>query len=238
MIWRTTRNTLTEFEQARMDAEHMVNMLRPVFADGLSTQLYATLVEKKTVHAVAAVAHAVPVPAHSPRLSSGASAGSLNLRAKNKGNSAMVIPVRRRLRTKTPIAQQRIPSMRAMRRRMRSKGPPPKHAHYQPAQLQAPGGGLVPQPSGGGGPPAGGGQGPGNSKHLFSPPLRQGFGGPPDGGGDGGDSGGDEGATPLGTDEDPPPPRRNKPNGDPDSSGDGDGYGFRCHRHVSMSISK
>ena len=61
-------HAITELEQARMDAERVANMSRPVFADGLSTQPYAPLVKKKTVHAVAAVAHAVPVPAHSPNL--------------------------------------------------------------------------------------------------------------------------------------------------------------------------
>ena len=65
------KQAFTELEQARQDA-----ISRPVFADGLSTQPYATPVEKKTVQAVAAVAHAVPVRAHS---SLGASAGNLNL---------------------------------------------------------------------------------------------------------------------------------------------------------------
>ena len=103
---------LTELEQARQDAERMASISRPVFADGLSTQPYATPVEKKTVQAVAAVAHAVPVQAHSPGLSLGASARSLNLRVRSKGSNAMVVPVCRRLPTKTPpIAQQRVPSM-------------------------------------------------------------------------------------------------------------------------------
>ena len=52
-------------------------------------------------------------------------------------------------------------------------------------------------------------------------PLCQGPGGPPDAKGDGEDSGGDDGATPLSTDE-----VKNKPNGDLDCNGDGDGYGF------------
>ena len=70
---------------------------------GTSTQPYAAPVEKKALTAVAAVAHAEPVPAfHSPGLSLGASAGNLNLKSKNKGSSTMVIPVRRRLRTTTP----------------------------------------------------------------------------------------------------------------------------------------
>ena len=67
-------------------------------------------VEKKTHVGVAAVAHAEAVPAfHSPGR---ASAGNMNLKAKNKGSSTMVIPVRRRLRNKTPpAAAQRVPSM-------------------------------------------------------------------------------------------------------------------------------
>ena len=57
----------------------------------------------------------------------GASAWNINLKARNKGSSAMVVPVRRRLRTKTPAAAvQRIPSMELVRRRVRSKGPPPQ----------------------------------------------------------------------------------------------------------------
>ena len=79
---------------------------------------HATPADKKTHVAVAAVAHAEPVPAfHSPGLSLGlqgfgASAGNMNLKSKNKGSSTMVAPVRRRLRTKTsPAAAQRVPSM-------------------------------------------------------------------------------------------------------------------------------
>ena len=56
----------------------------------------------------------------------GASAGNLNLRSRSKGSSTMVVPVRRQLRTKTPAAAQRVPSMGLARRRMRSKGPPPQ----------------------------------------------------------------------------------------------------------------
>ena len=58
--------TLTELEQARQDVERMANIARPAFADGFSAQPYATPIEKKTIHAVAAVAHAVPDPAHFP----------------------------------------------------------------------------------------------------------------------------------------------------------------------------
>ena len=48
----------------------------------------------------------------------------------------MVVPVRRRLRTKTsPAAVQRVPSMGVVRRRMRSKGPPPP-AYAQLLHLQ------------------------------------------------------------------------------------------------------
>ena len=39
-------HTLTMLEKARMDAEHVASMSRPVFADGLSTQPYATPIEK------------------------------------------------------------------------------------------------------------------------------------------------------------------------------------------------
>ena len=77
------------------------------------------------MNTVAAVAHAVPLQTHSPGLSLGASAGNTNLRAGSKGSSAMVLPVRRCLRTKTPpIAQTRAPSTGAVRRRMPSKTPP------------------------------------------------------------------------------------------------------------------
>ena len=77
----------------------------------LNTRPYATPVEKKTLNAVAAVAHAEPAPAfHSPGLSLGASAGNVNIKIRNKGSSTMVVPVRRRLRTKTPpAAAQRVP---------------------------------------------------------------------------------------------------------------------------------
>ena len=70
-------------------------------------------VAKKTLNAVAAVAQAAPGQAfHSPGLSPGASAGNLNLKTRSKGSNAMVEPVRRRLRTKTPpVPAQRVPSM-------------------------------------------------------------------------------------------------------------------------------
>ena len=102
---------LQELDQAFQDAERRAQQSTPVFA-GSSTQPYATPVENKTLTAVAAVAHAEAVPAfHSPGLSLGASAGNLNLKSKNKGSSTMVVPVRRRLRTKTPpAAAQRVPS--------------------------------------------------------------------------------------------------------------------------------
>ena len=62
---------------------------------------------------------------HSPGLSLGASAGNFKVRSRNKGSSTMVVPVRRRLRTKTPpAAAQRIPGMGMVRRRMRSKSQP------------------------------------------------------------------------------------------------------------------
>ena len=132
--------------------------LLQVFADGLSTQAYAAPVEKKTFQA--AVAHAAPVHAHSPTLSLGASAGNVNLRARRKGSSAMVIP-RRRLRTKTPLRTvERVPSMGLVRRRMRSKGPPPQ-PHPQATMTQ----GSLSRRIGYKTPPAGGG------KHLLPPGL-------------------------------------------------------------------
>ena len=115
------RNHLQELDQALQDAERRAQQSTPVFA-GTSTQPYAIPVEKKTLTPVAAVAHAEAVPAlHSPGLSLGASAGNLNLKSKNKGSSTMVLPVRRRLRTKTP--SQRVPSMCS--ETARSKGPDP-----------------------------------------------------------------------------------------------------------------
>ena len=69
---------IQELEQAIQDAERRAQQPSPVFADGPSTQPYATPVEKKTLHAVAAVAHAAPAPAfHSPGLSLGTSCGEL-----------------------------------------------------------------------------------------------------------------------------------------------------------------
>ena len=82
---------LQQLDQALQDAQRRAQQGTPVFA-GTSTQPYATLVEKKTHIAVAAVAHAEPAPAlHSPGLSLGASAGNMNLKSKNKGSSAMVV---------------------------------------------------------------------------------------------------------------------------------------------------
>ena len=59
---------LTELEQAHMDVKRMANVPQPVFADGPSTQPYATPVQKKTVNAVAAVAQATPVQVHAAGL--------------------------------------------------------------------------------------------------------------------------------------------------------------------------
>ena len=141
---------LQELDQALQDAERRAQQSNPIFA-AASTQPYATPVEKKTLHAVAAVAQAAPAPAfRSPGLSLGASAGNLNIKSRNTGSSTMAVPVRRRLRTETPpAAAQRAPSMGLVRRRMRSKGPP-----------RCSGGVPGPsQPGGGGGdPPAGSGQ--------------------------------------------------------------------------------
>ena len=104
---------------------------------------------------LAAVAHAAPVPAFHSHLEH--RQGNVNLKSKNKGSSTMVVPVRRRLRTKTPpAAAQRVPSMGLVRRRMRSKGPPPQP---QPQPHVPAGSGGVPGPAhpGGGEPPAGDG---------------------------------------------------------------------------------
>ena len=118
-------HNLLELEAAQLEAERLADMSRHVFSDGPSTQPYATPVEVKTtmVNTVTAVAHAVPVQTHPQGLSLGASAGNMSLRARNKGCSTMVIPVRRRLRPKTPPIAQ---SMGAVRRRMCSKARPPK----------------------------------------------------------------------------------------------------------------
>ena len=120
---------------------------------GASTQPYATPVDKKTI-------------------SLGASASNMNLRSKNKGSSTMVVPVRRRLRKKTsPEAAQRVPSMGVVRRRMRSKGPPP------PAYAQLPvprGSGGVPgaDRSGGGPPPPDPGPPASNDRHALPPDFQ------------------------------------------------------------------
>ena len=53
---------LQELDQALQDAERRAQQSTPVFA-GTSTQPHTTPVEKKTLTAVAAVAHAEPVPA-------------------------------------------------------------------------------------------------------------------------------------------------------------------------------
>ena len=77
-------DTFLELEAARLEAERLADRSSHVFADGPSTQLYATPVEKKTiVNAVAAVAHSIQVQTHSPGLSLGASAGIVTLRARN-----------------------------------------------------------------------------------------------------------------------------------------------------------
>ena len=61
----------------------------------------------------------------------------------SRPRSTMVVPVRRRLRTKTPPAPpQRAPSMGLVRRRMGSKGPPPQPAS-QPSSRRDSGGALV-----------------------------------------------------------------------------------------------
>ena len=140
---------LQELDQALQDAGRRAQQSQPVFA-GTSTQPYATPVEKKTLNAITAVAHAEPAPAfHSPGLSLGASAGNLILKR----------------RTKTPpAAAQRVPSMGLVRRRMRSK----------PALSQLPvpaGSGGVPVPGRpGGGPPPDDPGLPGSRDHHALPP--------------------------------------------------------------------
>ena len=114
---------------------------------------------KKTLHAVAAVAHAAPAPAfHLSRTFSWRFRGEpQKLRTRNKGSSTMVVPVHRRLRAKTPpAAAQRVPSMGLVRRRIRSKGPPPQPPS-QPLVRRDSGGALGPAPPGGGDLFAGGG---------------------------------------------------------------------------------
>ena len=213
---------LQELDQALQDAQRRAQQATPVFA-GTSTQPYATPVDKKTHVAVVAVAHAKAVPAfHSPGLSLGASAGNMNLRSKNKGSSTMVVPVRRRLRKKTsPEAAQRVPSIGVVRRRMRSKGPPP------PAYAQLPvphgsGGAPGADHSGGGPPPPDPGPPASNDRQALPPglPVRPCGHDPSDDGGDGDDSGGesdqDGDETPV-TDVDLQEKRPHKPPGDPDS---------------------
>ena len=124
---------LQELDQALQDAERRAQQSTPVFA-GTSTQPYATPVEKKTLSVVAVVAHAEAIPAfHSLGVSLGASAGNLNLKSRNKGSSMMVLPVQRRLRTKTPLAAtHRVPSMGAMRRKENAPS-----FQYQPFQVSS-----------------------------------------------------------------------------------------------------
>ena len=124
---------------------------------------YATPVEKKTLHAVAAVAHAAPVPVfHSPGLSLPASAGNLSLKSKNKGGNATVETIE----NQTPPAAHWAPSVGLAGRRMRSKGPLPQP---QPQPTAA---GWVPgpaHPGGDGDSPAGDGL-PGVGDRLHHPP--------------------------------------------------------------------
>ena len=90
---------IQELDPALRDAERRAQQPSPVCA-AASTQPYATPVEKKTLHAVAAVAQAAPVPVFRlPEVLLGSS-----VKSRNKVSSAMVVPVRRRLRTKTPPA--------------------------------------------------------------------------------------------------------------------------------------
>ena len=60
------KHALSKLEQARVDGGGVANMSRRAFADGPSSEPCATPAKKRTVSAVAAVAHAVPVHAHSP----------------------------------------------------------------------------------------------------------------------------------------------------------------------------
>ena len=242
----TKEHHLQELDQALQDAQRRAQQATPPVFAGAPTQPYATPVEKKTHVAVAAVAHAEAVPAcHSPGLSLGASAGkygNMNLKAKNKGSSTMVIPVRRRLRNKTPpAAAQRVPSMGLVRRGMRSKGsPPPEYA-----QLPVPSGsGGVPgaDPPGGGPPPPDQGPPVSLDRQALPPGLPlQSVHNPPDDGGDGHDSGGDSDhdgdETPV-TDLDLQEKRPHKPPGDPDSSGDDGGRGRRGRHQAPITINK
>ena len=149
----------------------------------------------------------------------------------------MVVPVRRRLQTKTPpAAAQRVPSMGLVRRRMRSKGPP-SQPQPQP-QVPAGSGGVLgtAQPGGGGDPPVGDGQ-PGSGGRPLRPPglPLQAPAGPP---GDGGDSGGDDGATAQDTDQDFYDKQHRRPPEDPDSSGDDGAKGRQYRNQTPVTINK
>ena len=166
----------------------------------------------------------------------------MNLKSRNKGSSTMVVPARRRLRTKTPpAAAQRVPSMGLVRRRMRSKGPPPQAYSQLPVP---PGSGGVPGPDhlGGGSPPDDPGLPASRDRPALPPslPLRSGN-DPPDGGGDGGDSRGDsddDGDETPGTDQDLHRKHHRKPPDDPDSSGDDGGRGCRGRHQTPLTINK
>ena len=175
-------HTFLELEQARVDADMANSHALSLLMGLLPLHMQLKLRKDGTV---AAVAQAGPVPAHSPGLSLGASAGNVSLRARKSRKQRHGTP---------PVAQPRVPSMGAVRKRTRSKGNPPKAVPPRPVALQAQGGASVPS-------------------HLH----------------------GNDGETPLGTDEDPPPLRRNKPEGDPGSSGDDDGYE---HHQVSQAYAK
>ena len=73
-------HSLLELEQDHQDAEPRAQVVRTVFAHGLSTQPHAAPVETFQ----GAVAHAIPVQAHSPAFSIGASANNVNLRARSE----------------------------------------------------------------------------------------------------------------------------------------------------------
>ena len=166
----------------------------------------------------------------------------MNLKSKKRGSSTMVVPVRRRLRTKTPpAAAQRVPSMGLVRRRQRSRGPPPP-AYSQIPVPPSSGGVSGPDHPGAGSPPDDPGlpASPHRREHPPGLPRRPGS-DPPDAGGDGGDSGGDsddDGDETPGTDQDLQRKHHRKTPEDPDSSGDDGGRGCRGRHQAPLTINR
>ena len=103
-----------QLEAKRFEAERRAASAQ-VFADGPSTERYATPVDK-----VATVANF-----HSPDMSLGASAGNMNVKTRT-AMQTMVINARRRIGMKTtpqPVEKAEAKAVNRPVRRMRSKGP-------------------------------------------------------------------------------------------------------------------